>query len=236
MVQQHESTFCLRARLFCSILARSGGVLVVIALVGAALSANVALAQNSVESDQRVGESEVTLRSLLRGVAAGSPGDELYLAVLRDAEVAVPILDSWIKGDSGVELSDAELDVAADAICYVPSTAAIETIANLSSVGAQRFRHLLPRCLNYAIGRANPYTLAYAAVDSGGVGVRADVARWLRGMTPGKKEFADWAAAIKSRSVGGRVGKEDLSEDPLVRLLDRESPPRELVVAVLQTE
>ena len=178
---------------------------------------------------------EARLQRLLHDIDAEGAADDLYLTVLRDPDRSIAILVPWLTDDAGEPLPARQRLVAADAICYVPTSAAITRIAALSGGSSGEFDHLVRRCLNYAVGRGNPFSLAYSVLADSTEAVRADVTAWLRGLSLGKSEFEVWAAAIKARSGSEDVDVADLAHDPLVGLLDSGTPPPELLLAITRT-
>ena len=97
--------------------------------------------------------------------------DKLYILALAHSKILVPEAVQRIQAALNEPSTDRKLIARlADIIAYSADETAADALSHLCAQDEKLFGYFVERLLNYAVGRRNPYTLAYYVLETGGGG------------------------------------------------------------------
>lgn len=103
-------------------------------------------------------------------------------------------------------------------VSYAATTAATEALLDLERNYPIRVERLIPKHLSSAVGRRNPFEVAYQVLDKGGVYSRRAAGQWVDDRLSNNRHFAEFAEAFVNRH--GAAYAAALAADPLTSRLD----------------
>lgn len=214
------------------------------------LSALLAVSPTVLAQSQRVGVSEMSeseqheflLQSLNSGLFAERI-DQIGLLTLNRSDMVIPELLRRARAavaDSAA-ISERDLLLITGMIAYAGNERAVEAISELVELDEQRFGPFIARTFDYAVGKRNPYSLAYYAFRTSKPAVERHVIKWVEARSAFPSNRRQWAETLYERYK--KVPSDaELLADPIVSRLPANLSAgvrkelRERVSAVMATQ
>lgn len=176
--------------------------------------------QANAQSMRRVtemGESEQR-EFLMKTLDAGLPEseiDQLGLLSLNRSDLVIPELIRRIEvALQDHALADRTITLMAGMVAYAANERAIDGVARLCEIDAQKFGFLVARVFDYSVERKNPYTLVYYALANHST-IDGPVLEWVSASVRFPGNDKKWARALLER-YNGPPSVTNLRTDPLL--------------------
>jgi hypothetical protein len=149
--------------------------------------------------------------------------DALTILLLNREELVLPKIVSRLRSALTDNTKPGDLVMRLEELlAYIGSPASLDALLSLETGYAARVERLLPIMLSQAVGRRNPFDLAYRVMDRGSKEAKQNVAQWVYENASRGHNYRDWAETLFLRSEG-HVTASALAVDPILHLLPGEA-------------
>ncbi len=172
--------------------------------------------------DVRAFDDDQTRGWVLKALSTDIPDykvDELSFLALNHPRIVIPLLADRISVESRLQGSRPEfIRKMADALAYTAEPDAVIRLAQFAANDGPLFGYYIDRSLDYAMGRRNPYALAYEVADRSDPTATDRVLRWVENSLLRQSRRAEFINAAVAHH-GAQLTPESLESDAIVSKL-----------------